>query len=61
MASPADEFLAKLTGAQKLQTAMRIYSSARSLKHAALRAEHPEWSEAELALAVRDAFLFRHG
>lgn len=61
MSSPADEILAKLTGEQKLQTAMRIYWSARALKHAALRAEHPEWSEAELASAVRDAFLFRHG
>lgn len=42
MASPADESIAKLTGEQKLQTAMRIYWSARALKSAALRAEHPE-------------------
>jgi hypothetical protein len=40
---------------------MRIYWSARAIKAAALRAEHPEWSDEELARAVRDAFLFRHG
>jgi Rv0078B-related antitoxin len=59
--SPAHEILAKLTPAQKLRTAMRIYWSARALKAAALRSQHPQWSQAEIARAVRDAFLFRHG
>lgn len=50
-----------MTPEQKLRAAMRIYWSARAIKAAALRAEHPEWSDEALARAVRDAFLFRHG
>jgi hypothetical protein len=50
-----------LSPAAKLRSAMRIYWSARALKHAAIRAAHPDWSDAEVASAVRDAFLFRHG
>lgn len=49
---------AHMTGAQKLEAAMRLYWSARALKAAAFRAQHPEWTEAEVAAAVREAFLF---
>jgi hypothetical protein len=59
--SPVAQSIARMTPEQKLRAAMRIYWSARAIKAAALRAEHPEWSDEELARAVRDAFLFRHG
>ena len=55
--SPPNPF-ARMTGAQKLEAAMRLYWSARALKAAAFRAQHPEWTEAEVAAAVREAFLF---
>jgi hypothetical protein len=50
--------LRAMTPAQKLRAAERLYWSARQLKAAALRAEHPDWSEEEIERAVRDAFLY---
>ena len=47
----------ELTPEQKLHAALRLYWSARELKAAAIRAEHPDWSETEIAAAVRTAFL----
>jgi hypothetical protein len=49
--------LRAMTPAQKLRAAARLYQSARRLKAAALRAQHPEWSEAEIQEAVREIFL----
>jgi hypothetical protein len=57
---PATEIIARMTPAQKLEASMRLYWSARKLKAAYFRAEHPHWSEAEVAAAVRAAFLFHH-
>jgi hypothetical protein len=57
---PATEIIARMTPAQKLEASMRLYWSARKLKAAGIRAEHPEWSEAEVAAAVRAAFLFHN-
>ena len=47
-----------MTPAQKLRAAERLYYSARQLKAAALRAEHPDWSEEAIRLAVREIFLY---
>ncbi len=47
-----------MTPQQKLDAASRLYWSARALKAAWFRSEHPEWTEAQVAKAVRDAFLF---
>lgn len=58
---PATEIIRRMTPAQKLQAAMRLYWSARSLKAAWFRQEHPEWSEQEVDRAVRDWLLFRKG
>jgi hypothetical protein len=55
---PATEILARMTPAQKLQAATRLYWSARALKAAGLRADHPSWSERQITTAVREAFLF---
>ena len=55
------ELVRRMTPEQKLRAAERLWWSARALKLAALRARHPEWSDEQLARAVRDAFLFRHG
>ncbi len=51
------DVLRRLTPSQRLAAAARLYWAARALKAAALRAQHPSWSEAEVAAAVRKAFL----
>jgi hypothetical protein len=50
--------LQAMTPAQKLRAAERLYYSARQLKAAALRAEHPDWSEEAIHRAVREIFLY---
>jgi hypothetical protein len=46
-----------LTPEQKLRTAMALYWSARNLKAAALRHQHPDWSEEKIQKTVREIFL----
>ena len=49
--------LQALSPAQKLRAAERLYYSARQLKSAALRAEHPDWTNDAIRQAVRPIFL----
>ena len=49
--------LRAMTPAQKLAAAEQLYWSARALKAAALRAQHPDWSEDEIRRKVREIFL----
>ena len=56
--SPYDEIIGRMTPEQKLLAAQQLYWSARALKAGALRSLHPEWTDAELEAAVREAFLF---
>ena len=53
--------LQAMSPAQKLRAAERLYYSARQLKEAALRAEHPDWTEEAILEAVRKIFLFARG
>jgi hypothetical protein len=57
---PQVEIFRRMTPEQKLRAAERLYWSARELKAAWYRAEHPEWTEEQVKKAVRDAFLFHH-
>lgn len=50
--------LQAMTPAQKLKAAEMLYFSARELKAAWLRSLHPQWTEAAIEQAVRDAFLY---
>jgi hypothetical protein len=50
--------LKSMTPAGKLRAAWRLYHSARQLKAAAFRAQHPEWTEEEIRIAVREVFLY---
>jgi hypothetical protein len=55
-----DEYVAVLrgmSGEQKLRSAFALYWSARNLKAAALRTQHPEWSEEDVQKRVREIFL----
>ena len=47
-----------MTPAQKLAAAEDLYWSARAIKAAGLRAQHPDWTEEEVQRAVREAFLY---
>jgi len=49
--------LRRLTGARKLRTAAALYWSARRLKAAAIRRQHPEWTEEQVQLRVKAIFL----
>ena len=46
--------LRAMTPAQKLRAAEGLYDSARELKAAVLRADHPDWPEEQIQRAVRD-------
>ena len=48
--------LRAMTPEQKLRAAERIYWTARSLKAAWLRAQHPDWSEDQVQHKVREIF-----
>ena len=47
-----------MTPEQKLEVALRLYYSARELKAAGLRAQHPDWSDEEIQEKVREIFLY---
>lgn len=58
MTDEALRIIREMSPAQKLRAAARLYYSARRLKAAALRAQHPEWTESDVNRAVREAFLY---
>ena len=61
MDTEAQRIMRTMSAAQKLRAAERLYFSARQLKAAALRAQHPDWSDEAVRRAVREAFLYARG
>jgi Rv0078B-related antitoxin len=51
--------LRRMTGEQKLKAAFAMYWSARRLKAAALKQQHPDWTEQQVEGRVSEIFL--HG
>ena len=49
--------LRRLTPQQKLRAVENLYWTARKLKAAGLRLQHPEWSEERIQETVRTMFL----
>ena len=47
-----------MTPAQKLDVSLKLYHSAKALKAAALKQQHPEWSEEEIKKKVNEIFLY---
>ena len=47
-----------MTPEQKLRIAFDLYLSARELKAAGLRAQHPDWPERQVQETVREIFLY---
>jgi len=58
MVDMQNQILAKMSPGKKLEVAMQLYYSARELKAAGLRADHPDWDEKQVQQAVREAFLY---
>jgi hypothetical protein len=50
--------LQRLSPADKLKVAERLYWSARELKAAGLREQHPEWPKEQIERKVREIFLY---
>lgn len=58
-ASPKQiEILRAMTGEKRLQLAEKLYWSARRMKIAGLRTQHPEWSQEQLEAETRRVFLY---
>lgn len=51
------EILRAMPGEVRWRLAERLYWSARNMKLAGLRAQHPDWPETRLATEVRRIFL----
>ena len=47
-----------MTPEQKLDVSVKLYHSARALKAAALRQQHPDWSKKEIMKKVNEIFLY---
>jgi len=58
MKTEAQKIVQAMSPAQKLRAAERLYYSVRQLKEAALRAEHPDWTDEAIHQAVRAIFLY---
>jgi hypothetical protein len=61
LTTDAQQVVRAMSPAQKLRAAERLYYSARQLKAAALRAEHPDWTDEAIRQAVRHIFLYARG
>jgi hypothetical protein len=51
------EILRAMPGERRLELAERLYWSAREMKAAGLRAQHPDWPEERVRAEVRTIFL----
>jgi len=58
MVNMQNQILAKMSPEKKLEVAMQLYYSARELKAAGVKADHPDWDERQVQHAVREAFLY---
>jgi Rv0078B-related antitoxin len=50
------EIFRRMTPERRLQLAEQLYWSARHLKSAGLRAQHPDWSDEHIEAEVRSIF-----
>lgn len=49
--------LRRMSGAEKLRAAFALYWSARKVKAARVRQQHPTWSEEQVRQRVKEIFL----
>lgn len=51
------EILRKMSPNQRLEAFLQLCRSARRIKEAAFRQFHPDWSEDQIKLALKESFL----
>lgn len=51
------DLIRAMTPARRLEIAQELYDAAWAIKMAAIRSQHPEWSEERVTAAVRLVFL----
>ncbi len=51
------EILRQMSGERRLRVAEQLYWTARKVKAAGVRSQHPDWSEEEVKAEVRRIFL----
>ncbi len=47
-----------MTPGQKLDVSIKLYQSAKALKTAAIKKQHPDWSEKKIKKLVNEIFLY---
>ena len=52
------EIYRRMTPSQRIEISMHLYWTAREMKAATLRSQHPDWNEERVCDAVREAFLY---
>ena len=58
MHSEQKKIYQSMTPAQKLDVSIKLYQSAKALKTAAIKEQHPDWSEEKIKKLVNDIFLY---
>lgn len=49
--------LRRMTGAQKLRAAFSLYDTAKKIKAARIRQQHPDWNDVQVRQRVNEIFL----
>jgi hypothetical protein len=47
-----------MTAEQKLNDAMKLYQTAKTLTEASLKQQHPDWNDEEIKKRVKEIFLY---
>ena len=56
--APLEDKDQAMTPEKKLQVALSLYYSAKEIKAAGLKRQHPEWSTEKISQKVREIFLY---
>ncbi len=58
MLTEQEKIISQMSPEKKLEISLRLYYSARDLKKAALKKDHPELTEEEIEKKVKEIFLY---
>jgi len=61
MHSEQKKIYRSMTPAQKLDVSIKLYQSAKTLKTAAIKEQHPDWNKEKIKKKVNEIFLYARG